>query len=144
MTLSKFLYLIPFLISCQTEPKKFVAEISNAIIVDSSYRYSHEADTIIGTNYYSLRSKAFYGKDGNIKSLSVYRTEGIVHYTKQEIDSDLKLLEHLDFLNQISFVIENNRLLNKNEVEAIIERIDNDLFISVKDGKTILYKTRNY
>jgi hypothetical protein len=144
MSLSKYLYLIPFLICCQSQPKKFIKEISNAIKVDSSYRYSNKADTIINGNYYSLKNKAFYDEDGNIESLFVYRTEDIVNYTKQEIFSDIKLLEHLELSSQISFVIETNNLVDKNGVKDILEKIDDDLFISEKDGKVVLYKIGNY
>lgn len=91
-----------------------------------------------------MKSKAFYDEDGNIESLFVYRTEDILHYTKQEIDSDIKLLEHLELSSQISFVIETNNLVNRNGVKDILERIDDDLFISEKDGKVVLHKIGNY
>ncbi len=127
--------------NCETQYKTIVVEILTGKEVENDgYIYSDDSILKLGNKKYSLRSKAIYDLAGNIQQLEVYKPEGKLSYSRDELLEDRKILDYyrLPFLQKMSY--SKGKLSNKNEKITVIP-IENYL-IDKDDNVVRFYKLK--
>lgn len=143
---SRFI-LLCVLLSCQNcalvDAKKNVIEISTAVPVeDSGYVYSNESLLKVNNDVFSLRSKAYYGRDGELTKLIVYKPEGRIEYQPSELISDTNILTNVGLPRNQSLVYLHDSLKNAKGEIISFEKISDDLLKSSLGGIVMIYRIK--
>ncbi|MDR2651937.1 MAG: hypothetical protein LBC68_06435 [Prevotellaceae bacterium] len=80
--------------SCNSDEKNPIKSILTGTYVEhySSYEYSDDF-YIVNNDTISLRSKIKYDKSGNLLNLILYKPEGALNYTNDNVLNDMSLLQ---------------------------------------------------
>lgn len=132
-----------FILSCShCKVNKRITSVFNCVVIDNgSYVYSDEAILRINGESYSLREKADYQTDGRIFSLTVFKPEGALVYSLNDILSDTAILENYGFPIQQNWFYKGGEILyQKNKVFKV--EVVNDSLLKLSEGHNIVfYKT---
>jgi hypothetical protein len=83
-------------LSCDSSQQNRIVEIYNFIPIElSNYKYSNSSNLILGKEEFLIKEKAVYDNLGFIKKLFIYKSEGVVEYSKEELIMDMKILDYL-------------------------------------------------
>lgn len=135
------------LIACSSVSyKKYrIVEIFNAVKIESdNYVFSRESTFNIDRRHkYSIRQKAIYDKEGVIEKFILYKPEGIIAYSKENIIQDKRLLEYSGFPFIQKWFYVNKTLIDEkgNKIDGII-KIDEFLLKLEIGRKVVFYKIK--
>lgn len=137
-----FLLLLSLSGGCKSQNNQLiVTEIMKGLFIYSeNYVYSEEAKLEIGNDIYSLRSKAIYPADGDIKTFALYKPEGVLDYSQTDIKADLKLLEYTGFPIKLNCSYDGKTLLI-DQTEVKVKKVGNYLISTIgNNGSVTIYK----
>jgi len=138
-----FIVLVFSTVSCDMkEERRSVQEIINGLQLEdgSSYIYSEESLIELGKEKYSLRKKAIYDLRGNLMKIEIYKPEGILSYTKEEILQDSILFELLGFPLKQSWYFQDNKLVKENNKTIKVFMLEENYLKTNENGSIILYR----
>lgn len=119
-------------LSCSMgKPSQGVVEVYTAIEVDSNFQHSDESLFRVGQRVFSLRSKSCYDSDGVIREFILFKPEGLLRYSKEQLATDKQLMEH----HQVYF--SQDWLINGNLIDI------GDRRISVRDIGYNIWEARD-
>lgn len=124
---------------CQTPISEqiHVKRILKGTVVRNSqyYQFPEDAKYVVGNDTLSLSSKVDYDKFGELVCLTLYKSEGPLNYSKEEVIKDMNLLNSVEerfkqiwyLVNDTLLVIEADTMnvnINKkaNEIESFVYR----------------------
>lgn len=128
------------LLCCKKKSKNTTLEIFKGYeIVNENYVYSEESIFKIKDKTYSLRNKVFYNNQGEVDKLLVYKSEGIIEYTKEEIMKDKLLLETVGLPLSLSWSYDEG-ILVINEEKMKLKKVKDNVLLGNDRNKVIFYK----
>lgn len=132
-------------ISCANKNKKYkIVEIFYGVeVVDDGYIYSEGSNFKVDeNNKYSLRHKAIYGEDGIIIKFIIYKPEGILNYTNDDLIKDKKILVNFGIPFSQKWTYMNNQLIDDNGKYITKAKKIDKLLLMVKKQGVIFYKLK--
>jgi hypothetical protein len=144
-----FLSLIVIvLFSCcqaQKSEQLSVSKVLKGMLIENGQQYQfadEDAKYNIATDTLSLMSSVEYDKTGELLSITLFKSEGILKYTKDEVLKDLKLLDFVGAKYKQNWTLINDTLLvNESDtlnIEIIVTERDRKVLLNRKEGKNII------
>lgn len=144
----QFLSLVALilLVCCQAQNSRQigVSKVLNGILIEQSQQYQfadEESKYLIGSDTILLRSTVEYDETEELIRLTLFKPEGALKYTKEEILKDMKLLDFVDVKYQQKWILANDTLLLVGADTLNIELIEvekgREILLSRKGGKNI-------
>ena len=118
-----------------------ICEIFVAIEVSENYVYSGESHFILGEKHYSMRKKAIYNEKGDLKKFILYKPEGILEHTKDEIESDMAIINNSYIPFKQNWVFDGEVIDKGNEKISVVKEGERILKTTV-GRRVIFYKVR--
>ncbi len=113
------------------------------MVIGQQYQFADEdAKYYIGTDTLSEMSSVEYDKTGELLSITLFKSEGILKYTKDEVLKDLKLLDFVGAKYKQNWTFINDTLLvNESDtlnIEIIATERDRQVLLKRKEGKNVI------
>lgn len=88
------LAIVLFFFGCSHQERRIISFIKANEITNEDFVYSEESYVVIGKIPYSKRYQASYNSTGEIQTFILYKPEGQILYTRNELLGDLKILDY--------------------------------------------------
>lgn len=135
-----FTFFFINLLGCEVQNSFRVKELCTAIEVDSNFVHSESSLFEMGSQIFSFRQKAIYDLTGMIEMLIVYKSDGIIEYSQNEIKEDMRIIENADLPGNQSWIYNNGNIIKGDSIQIRVESLDEKTFVSKENGKIIIYK----
>jgi hypothetical protein len=136
-----FASLLVSFLGCKGQNSIKVKELCIAIEVENdNYVHSESSLFEIGSHIFSLRQKAIYDSDGMLEKLLVFKSDGILEYSRNDIQDDVRVIENAGLPNSQNWSYKDNSIIKDDGSQLRVESLDEKTFKSKENGKTIIYK----
>ena len=128
------------LTSCKRiDKQKTIISILKGIEVDSNYVYSDESILVINNKKYSLRAISEY-ENGKLNKITVFKSEGILEYNKQDVINDIAIAEYYGFPLEQNWIYNPNKGLIKGNQIIEIKLSQQYIILPIERNKVEIYK----
>ncbi len=129
---TKFLVLSPELskthVHCEIEVRPFLE------------MKTFDCSFLLDSLEFDIRKKCNYSKQGNLSEIWVYRANGLIISTLQQLRADKKLANYMNVDNQIlAPYLLNNKIIDNRDTLQVLEIRDNEKLIITEAKKDLEY-----
>lgn len=137
---SVLFFILLWILSCNTHSRKRnITSILRGTEVSSGYNHSPKSEFKIDNKEYSLGVKADYDNSGNIYKLSIYKADGVLEYSRDELLKDTFILKNVDLNLHQNWIYSSKGLAKENEIQSV--KMVNDSMLIFNEGNvTVFYK----
>ncbi len=131
--------LILLIFSCT--PEENYSKIVYGTLIPKGFEFNKEAIVSINNTSVLLNMIVYYDSDNNLESLSVFKPEGSLKYSLEDIKNDNKLINYYN-IEENSKVKINGESMSLKNFNGRILRNDKDSIICSNDKKMVVIVKR--
>jgi len=140
-TRTVWFFILLCVLACNTHKRKRnITSIFRGLEVTAGYIHSPESELNIDDKKYSLRDRADFDKSGNIFKLTIYKSDGNLEYSRDELLKETLLLKNIGLAVTQNWMYSSDKgLVKENKIQPA-KMIDDSLLIFKEGTITVFCK----